>query len=248
MNFEHLTQSARELLQRVGFDVVRYLSLNTVFCAHGINVVFDVGANVGQYGSKLRRLGYRGRIVSFEPQRMPFEDLSRLAARDPDWTAVQLGLGSADDQKEMNIYDGTVLGSMLTLDQTAYDFHVRKVGTETIQIRTVDGILDQYAKPEDRVFLKIDTQGFEKEILRGAARSLDRFGGHSDRDVADPHLHRAAVLGGDGRPAACRGLRAVANPTWTLQTGNRTGDGGRRSFYPPEPRQADTLLIGLVRA
>src|SRR5260370_31950475 len=58
----------------------------------GISVVFDVGAHVGEYAMRLRELGYRGRIVSFEPQADAFTALARLATRDPRWDALPLGL------------------------------------------------------------------------------------------------------------------------------------------------------------
>ena len=177
MNLTRISELARDTLRRFGFDLIRFRSLNSIFSQHGIDVVFDVGANVGQYATQLRRLGYRGRIVSFEPQATAFATLSALAAKDPGWTAVHAGLGSADGQLTMNIYNNTALSSMFTLDESVFEHQARKVGTETIEIRTVDGVLDRHVRPEDRVFLKIDTQGYEQEVLRGAEASFSRLVG-----------------------------------------------------------------------
>lgn len=177
MNIEWISHTVRSILQRYGYDLVKFRSLNTILSHHGINVVFDVGANVGQYATRLRELGYRGKIVSFEPQQAPFEALSRLASGDAGWTAVHSGLGSADGQTNINVYSDPALSSMLTLDSPSFDFHAQKSGTETIQIRTVDRIIDQYTQPADRILLKIDTQGFEKEVLRGAEASFSRLVG-----------------------------------------------------------------------
>ena len=177
MNLEPITELVRSTLRKSGFDLVKFRSLNTILSHHGVNVVFDVGANVGQYASGLRRLGYRDKIVSFEPQAAPFATLAALAAKDPGWTAVHSGLGGTEGQQTINVYNNTALSSMLTLDESTFDYQARKIGTEIIDIRTVDGVIDQYSRPEDRVFLKIDTQGFEKEVLRGAEASFSRLVG-----------------------------------------------------------------------
>src|SRR5437868_4028361 len=83
--------------RKFGLDVRRFApssspaaQLQTMLSWHGINLVFDVGANVGQFGRDLRRhVGYRGRIVSFEPMRSAHEALIRLAARDDAWEVAQ---------------------------------------------------------------------------------------------------------------------------------------------------------------
>ena len=172
-----LVTFARRSLRRFGADLVRHRSMNTSLRHHGINVVFDVGANTGQYGTELRSLGYRGRIVSFEPQRAPFAQLAAAARRDGDWEAVNIGLGSTDGETEINVYQDSTLSSMLTFNANFDVFAAGKVGTETIQVRALDSIFDQYAKGGDKVLLKIDTQGFEKPVLAGAERSLPTITG-----------------------------------------------------------------------
>ena len=164
-------------MQRKGFDLIYFRSLNTILTHHRVNVVLDVGANTGQYGHKLRELGYGGRIISFEPQKRPFAELSAAAGRDGNWTAVSIGLGNQEGQKSINVYDDTCLSSMLTLDEKTYFYGAKQVGAETIEIRTLDGVIDQYTKASDRILLKIDTQGFEKPVLAGAEQSFARLVG-----------------------------------------------------------------------
>jgi FkbM family methyltransferase len=45
----------------------------------GINLVLDVGANVGQFGLSLRNRGYAGQIMSFEPVSDAFNELKKVA-------------------------------------------------------------------------------------------------------------------------------------------------------------------------
>ena len=69
--------------------------LAIVFHRYAINCVLDVGANEGQTGAALRRLGYRGRIVSFEPVKRSFEVLAARCALDSDWRCHQIRVGFA---------------------------------------------------------------------------------------------------------------------------------------------------------
>ena len=177
MKFDSIAHLTRRTLRKTGFDLLRFRSLNTVLAHHGINLVLDVGANAGQYGHELRGLGYRGRIVSFEPQKQPFGVLAKAAQRDGHWEAVNIGLGEVEEEREINIYYDSRLSSMLTMGGEAAHFNPTRIATETVQIRTVDGILDHYLQPDDKVFLKSDTQGFERQVLAGAEQTLARLSG-----------------------------------------------------------------------
>src|SRR5438046_9585223 len=80
------------VLKRCGVYLARYPRFNTLdahlvylFSVLGINCVLDVGAHRGEYGLELRRSGYRGFIISFEPVTENFVALERRAAGDPRW-------------------------------------------------------------------------------------------------------------------------------------------------------------------
>ena len=175
MNIRSVAERVRVGLQKFGFDVIKFRSLNTILAHHGVNVVLDVGGNVGQYGKRLRELGYQGKIVSFEPQKAPFGALAAAAKADGNWTAVNIGLGNADEQKTINLYTDSCMGSMLTLDRQTYIYETEPSGTETIEVRALDSIFGQHTTPGERVFLKIDTQGFEKQVLAGAEQTFSKL-------------------------------------------------------------------------
>ena len=80
---------------------------------HRINTVFDVGANVGQYGKRLRSSGYKGRIISFEPLTAAHAELSRAAAGDPFWeVAPPMAIGDAEGAtSESATSEGAVVGA-----------------------------------------------------------------------------------------------------------------------------------------
>jgi FkbM family methyltransferase len=145
-----------------------------VFAQHHINLLLDVGAYVGDYARSMRRLPYAGRIVSFEPAATAFAQLQARAQADPHWTAVNLALGDHDGQATLNISGLPMSSSLLPM----LPAHVNAaptsafVGSETVTVRTLDSVFGDYFQPGNRVFLKLDTQGFERAVLTGAARSL----------------------------------------------------------------------------
>jgi FkbM family methyltransferase len=141
-----------------------------------IDLVLDLGANTGQHAKGLRREGYAGRIVSFEPLAGAFQRLSRSAARDPRWTAVHLGLGARDHEATLHVSGdsrSSSLQRMLPRHREAAAYFA-PVGEERVAIRKLDSIWDDHVPSDSRVYLKIDTQGHEAEVLRGAVRSLEK--------------------------------------------------------------------------
>lgn len=137
-----------------------------------IELVFDVGANAGQYGRWLRQRGYRGRIVSFEPIAEVFRQLEASAANDPLWDVHNCGLGAAAAEAEINVSHLTVYSSLLSVREAARTFDENSTVTraETITVRTLDEMARDL--PAARSFLKIDTQGYERHVLAGAGETL----------------------------------------------------------------------------
>ncbi|MHB8893783.1 MAG: FkbM family methyltransferase [Candidatus Geothermincolia bacterium] len=140
----------------------------------GINLVLDVGAAEGQYGSDLRRLGYRGRIISFEPLGVPFRKLKERAIKDGQWDSVNVALGDQDGRQAINVSGRVTSSSLLTMTRLHTDAvpASRYVGTEEISVRRLDGVFNKEATQPCNVFLKIDVQGYEMKVLDGAERTL----------------------------------------------------------------------------
>lgn len=93
-----IKQSIRRGLRGFGLHVQRYAQTLPAVRARvlselSIDLVLDVGANRGQYASELRSMGYRGRIISFEPLPSAFAELSTTLASDPLWEGLRLVQG-----------------------------------------------------------------------------------------------------------------------------------------------------------
>jgi FkbM family methyltransferase len=168
-------------LLAMGLDVLPHSSYRHVYRLRQlildrkrISLVVDAGAGQGGYVHQLRKSGYRGKAVSFEPMRAPFERLVRRAASDPLWTCRNQALGSDDGASEINVSDNSVSSSLLPITEqhTQASSDTKYVRTERIQVARLDSIRAELIQPGDRVFLKLDVQGFEKQVLAGAAQSL----------------------------------------------------------------------------
>lgn len=133
-----------------------------------ISVVFDVGASVGGYGHSIRQSGYNGKIVSFEPLPSAFEQLSALARKIPPWQAVNCALGSRSGSYDFHVASNGDSSSLLPmLAKTTEVAGIFQQTTVTVQVRRLDELFLQYSQTDDKVFLKIDVQGFEMDVLEG---------------------------------------------------------------------------------
>lgn len=142
----------------------------------GITLLLDVGANAGQYAERTRRAGYTGRIVSFEPVAAAYEALAAAAAADRDWQARRLAVGDADGEAEIHVAGNAAASSSLlemrerhlaSAPEAAY------VASERVPTVRLDSTWDQLVTNGDRVWLKLDVQGFERQAIEGAGDRLD---------------------------------------------------------------------------
>ena len=78
----------------------------------GVDLIIDVGANAGQFGSHIRQF-YNGEILSLEPVSSAFKKLVQTASLDPRWHVQKVALGSRDSTATINISDQTVFSSIL---------------------------------------------------------------------------------------------------------------------------------------
>lgn len=148
----------------------------TVVLKHlGVDVVIDVGANEGQYARGIRTCGYSGTIVSFEPVRAAYGIAAKHAVADPLWRVDNIALGRESGNATINIAANAAQSSsilpMLERHEKAAP-HATYVGSEVVQVRRLDEVLPADFLGESKAFLKIDTQGYEAEVLAGATDLL----------------------------------------------------------------------------
>ena len=136
----------------------------------GITHVIDVGANTGQFAQKLRYAGYRDAILSVEPVSVVHDTLRAHAARATTWTVLpRAAVGDRDGTVTINILADSTLSSTLT------SLHQATIAHETVDLRRLDTLLEEAGLDQGaRIALKIDVQGAEASVLKGASATLAR--------------------------------------------------------------------------
>lgn len=163
---------------RVEFDHV-FRDANRLFAVKaqelGVRTILDVGANRGQFGLAIRSHGYGGRLISFEPLSEAHAVMRQVSHADSLWEiAPQMALGREASTTTINISKNLASSSLLQVTERstraseASSFN----GTEEIQICRMDDVVS--ATTEAPLGIKLDTQGFELEVLRGAESTLSK--------------------------------------------------------------------------
>lgn len=174
----------RKFIHNFGLDVRKYptpLLRNRLklWNKYDVQLILDVGANVGQYGSQIRSIGYKHKIISFEPYLNAFTSLTKKTNKDGKWEALNIALGDFDRQETLHISKNSASSSLKKIN----DVHLKAepntltIGTEEVVVRKLDSIYSDLNPNDENVFLKIDAQGFEKNILQGAEKSLPNIKG-----------------------------------------------------------------------
>ena len=165
-------------LARQGLALRRHPSARRqrMLSRHQVDLVLDVGAAGGGYGSELREFGYQGRIVSFEPMRAAFDRLSAARAGDPRWEAHMCALGDEPGTARINVASNSDSSSLLPMADRhrAAAPAVDYVGTEEVRVERLDDVARSHLASARRPYLKLDTQGFERQVLAGGPETLQR--------------------------------------------------------------------------
>lgn len=173
---------AKNFIRKFGYDVRKYHPANSLDAQREILLktlkisnVIDIGANEGQYGRTLRATGFRGSILSFEPSADAHQVLIQSVAGDRLWhVAERMAIGGEEGVKSLNVSKNSVSSSLLAVRDSHIAAAPESVVTrrENICVKRLDDVVGLYIDLGAPTYLKVDTQGYEWEVLRGAQKVL----------------------------------------------------------------------------
>jgi len=178
-------RSVQQALHLFGLDVKWHIprpahAVPTLLELYQVDTIFDIGANAGVSGQYFRNLGFTGKIVSFEPVDLYYRRLEQTAAPDPLWHCEKLAIGDQNGEQDINVSGGSggassFLPTVGHIEENEPELAV--IGKERVKVETLQSVMNRHYPDGDRLFLKIDAQGYERKILESAAAELDRVVG-----------------------------------------------------------------------
>lgn len=150
--------------------------LQELFNYLNIDTVLDVGANEGQYATFLRQeVGFKGTILSFEPAQGPYTILEEKSGSDSNWHCFFMALGAEEKVEKFNVMAESQFNSLRMPDtKTLFQDKNVVVDSYDMDIRTLNTLWEELQKKYglSSPYLKLDTQGFDLEVLKGSENIL----------------------------------------------------------------------------
>jgi len=167
-----LVGAVRKIVQNLGYDVVHHQSLGNLLKHLEIDLLIDVGANIGQAHDKFRLAGYRGPVVSFEPHPGCFVQLQNRPDKFGNWTRLNFAVGAEDAERTLYFGASTDQTSLLT----GADDPLK--GSIPVRVRSLESLWGELGLDRcKRIFLKTDAEGFDFQILQGAKKHFNHIAG-----------------------------------------------------------------------
>lgn len=158
------------------FDWQRFALINKL----DIQLAIDAGANIGQWAELTRKLGFKGKIHSFEPDSRAYSTLLRKQKLySKDWFIYNFALGEINSNCAFNAWEvegGSSSLLKLTKEGESFTFHKNsEISVVDVDIKRLDSIFDAETIKSIPALLKIDVQGYEKPLLDGCGEILSLF-------------------------------------------------------------------------
>jgi FkbM family methyltransferase len=178
-----ILQVIKSFLRRLGVLILRndvrnnpFKQLLSAIEKSGANLIFDIGANEGQFSSELRKAGFEGEIICFEPLSKAYKVLLENASKFYFKVHQRCAIGDRIEETLINVSNNSVSSSLLPISNihTQSAPKSKYVDSESVKVITLDSLIPVYLNIDSKLFLKLDTQGFEWNVLMGGKEILNR--------------------------------------------------------------------------
>jgi len=174
-----MKKHVNKIANKLGYEIHRYIPrdshsarIQRLFSHYQIDLVLDVGANAGDYAEFLRNLGYAGKIISYEPLSDAHERLLKQSQNDDLWeVAPRTAIGDSDGDIEIHISHNSFSSSILEVEESIVKVapDTATIGTEIVRLSRLDTLLgNEFDWLNQSVYMKVDVQGYEQQVLQGA--------------------------------------------------------------------------------
>ncbi len=207
MIIKFVKSKIHKLFNVFGVDIIKMGRFDQGFSSHVVKIlksrhidcVLDVGANIGQYGTMLREIGFTGYIVSFEPVKSVYAQLLKKAENDPKWICYNLALSDESGSKDINVFSDSQFSSFLKASEYSKNTWqvLNSAHSEQVDLVRLDNLFAEIKIKTQcqHFYLKLDTQGFDLNVFRGAQNILHELSAvqtelsmiHVYENMADPY-------------------------------------------------------------
>jgi FkbM family methyltransferase len=150
------------------------LELIEIAAQAGAKVFYDVGANVGSWALLCRALVPESTIVAFEPLAAHCEKFHAAMSGFDHVRLFEIALGERDESRPLHVTSFSDASSLLPLSAAGADlFSLKTIESVRVPVDSLDHVLSAESLPQPDL-IKLDVQGFELEVLKGASAVLER--------------------------------------------------------------------------
>jgi FkbM family methyltransferase len=177
--FFKITKLIKFILNKVDFEIVNSRtmtfdkSLKKIIDIYNIEVILDVGSNIGQFASKILKSNYQKKLVLIEPVKKNFHKLNEEIKQNKLYKKenvefYNIALGTKNSYQTMfKSSRGGDMDSLLTVNNDAIDLvkNSQIIGEETVEVQDINFFLKNM-KFKENIFIKFDTEGLDFKLVK----------------------------------------------------------------------------------
>lgn len=173
-------------------DRERHLNLLNLL---NFETIIDVGGHEGGFAESMFKTGFLGKMVSIEPVAESYNKLNAKSRYNINWDTYKLAIGNNNEKTTINISENFVSSSLLdvNIDHVNAEQSSQYIKSEEVQVKRLDTFLEEVSINCSTTMLKIDTQGYEMQVLEGLGEKIKSLKAIK-LELSNKHLYKNSKL------------------------------------------------------